>query len=118
MTTQLILMGSMIIAALLGSAGQIFLNKGAGGQLTIQGLVTNWYLWGFVATYGCAVLINLGAYRLGGKVSLLYPVISLSYIFSAFLAWKILGENVSTYTWAGTIIIILGVSIIGFGATQ
>jgi len=51
-------------------------------------------------------------------VQLLYPMISLSYICAAFFAWKFLGETVSGWTWIGTTIIILGVSLIGYGVVS
>ena len=108
-----ILILAMAFAALLGSIGQIFLKLGSGKPLT--GMFN--YLLAFAALYGVAVLINLWAYRVGGKVSILYPVISLSYIFTAFLAWKVLGEELSTYTVVGTMIIMIGVGLIGFGAS-
>ena len=114
---QLVLMSVMVVAAVLGAGGQIMLKKATDIlQLTPKGLLSNWYLWGFVVLYGLAVLINVGAYRFGGKVQLLYPVISLSYICAAFFAWKFLGESVSGWTWFGTVVIIFGVSIIGYGA--
>lgn len=110
--SQLLLMGVMVFAAFLGAVGQIFL-KNASGQQT---LITNWYLYGFVATYGIAVIIQTLVYRAGGKVSIIYPVIALSYVFASFLAWKFLGESISGWTIGGTAIIIIGVGMIGYGA--
>ena len=118
MVNQLTLMGAMAVAAAWGAGGQILLNLGAKKlQLTLLGLLSNIYLWGFVALYGFAVIINLAAYRLGGKVSLMYPVISISYIISAVLAWKLLGEPFNWWTVAGCCAIMLGVSCIGYGST-
>jgi len=115
---QLLLMGAMAIAAVLGAGGQIFLKKATDIlQLTPKGLLLNGFLWGFILLYGLAVVINIIAYRLGGKVQLLYPVISLSYLCAAFFAWRFLGESVSAWTWAGSVVIVLGVSLIGIGAT-
>lgn len=114
---QMVLMAAMGFAAVLGAGGQIMLKKASDVlKLSPMALVTNWYLWGFALLYGIGVIINIGAYRLGGKVQLLYPMISLSYICAAFFAWKFLGETVSGWTWAGTAIIILGVSMIGYGS--
>lgn len=118
MTNQLVLMAAMGFAAILGAGGQIFLKKATDVmKFNIPSLVTNWYLWGFALLYGVGVIINIGAYKLGGKVQLLYPMISLSYICAAFFAWKFLGESISLWTWAGSVVIILGVSLIGYGAT-
>lgn len=112
----LILMGMMAVAALFGAFGQFFLKKGSDALvLSIPGLLSNWWFYGFVFVYATAVIINIVAYRLGGKVSVLYPVISLSYAFTALIAWKLLGERLSTATWVGTAVIMVGISIIGWG---
>lgn len=113
----LILILIMAVAAMFGAAGQIMLKKGA-ESLTLTSIAANWPLAAFAALYGAAVLLNILAYRLGGRVSILYPVISLSYAFAAFLSWKFLGEHISIWTIIGTATIIIGVSIIGYGATR
>lgn len=117
MLGQLVLMGVMVVAALLGSLGQIMLKRATDVMNgSFFSLLTNWYLWCFFLLYGVAVLINIVAYRLGGKVQFLYPMISLSYIFAAFLSWKLLGESIGVLTWIGSVIIVIGVSIIGYSA--
>lgn len=102
----------MAFAALLGACGQLLLKTGSGKPLM---QMIPWLI-GFATVYGIAVLINLWAYRVGGKVTLLYPIISLSYIFTALLAWKILGEQLSAATIVGTIVVVIGVAIITLGA--
>lgn len=115
---QIVLMGIMVFAAFLGASGQIFLKRASDIlELSIQSIVSNWWLYGFVICYGAAVVLQLIAYKAGGRVSIIYPVISLSYAFSAFLAWKFLGEAVSIYSVIGIVIILAGVSLIGYGAS-
>lgn len=114
---QIFLMLSMALAAVFGAGGQIMLKKATDiMQFSPIALATNKWLWGFAILYGLGVIINIGAYKLGGKVQLLYPMISLSYICAAFFAWKFLGEAVSGWTWAGSVVIVIGVSLIGYGA--
>jgi len=113
MVAILLLIAIMAFAAVLGSGGQILLKIGS-----TQSSLINWYTFGFAALYGVAVLINMFAYRVGGKVSILYPVISISYIFAAIFAWKFLGEPLNTFTLLGIFCIMIGVSIIGYGATM
>lgn len=112
MTAVLALIVAMLIAAVLGSCGQIFLKLGSGKPLA--GMIP--YLAAFGLFYGVAVLINIWAYRSGGKVSILYPVIATSYIWTALFAWKVLGESISSWTIAGTVLVIVGIAVIGFGA--
>ncbi len=113
---QLPIMGLMIVAAFLGSIGQIALRKASDKLvLTFPALATNWWLYLFILTYGLAVIINIVGYKLGGRVAIIYPVIALSYIFSALLAWKYLGEQVNGWIILGSVTIILGVALIGYG---
>lgn len=114
MVAVIYLVLAMAVAAVLGATGQIAMKYGT-NQPTLMKMIP--YLALFATLYGVAVLINIWAYRAGGKVSILYPVISLSYIFAAFFAWKLLGESISSWTIAGTALIVIGVGIIGYGAT-
>lgn len=115
---QVVLMGMMVVAAGLGATGQLML-KYASARFDVHDLfmsaLTNWPLYVFVLTYGVAVLINIAAYRFGGKLSVIYPVISLSYIMAAILAWRYLGEPFNYWTLAGCIGIVASVSLIGYG---
>lgn len=114
----LVLMLAMGFAAFLGAVGQLMLKLGSdsAGSMTVRTLLTTGYFYVFALTYGVAVLINIWAYQQGGKMSIIYPMISLSYIFAALLAWKVLGESISPFTWVGTCVIVSGIAIIGYGA--
>jgi drug/metabolite transporter (DMT)-like permease len=46
------------------------------------------------------------------EVSYAYPMISLGYVFTAILAWQLLGENVTIVRFAGILVTCLGVFII------
>jgi len=111
---QLILMGVMAIAALLGSFGQIMLQKMSG--LPLRAMPFSVFAWGFAICYGAAVIINIWAYKSGGKASVLYPVIALSYVFTMILAWRFLGEQINNWSIAGAMVIVLGIALIGWGA--
>ena len=52
----------------------------------------------------------------GGDLSILYPFVSLSYIWVALLSVRFLGEKMNKYKWIGIALIILGVSFIGIGS--
>ena len=111
---QFILIAAMAFAALCGSLGQLALKRLSGVPISL--MIFSWFAWAFVATYGIAVLINLWAYRSGGHVSVLYPVIATSYIWAAIFAWKFLGEPISAWTITGIAFITFGVGLIGWGA--
>lgn len=105
---------AMVFAAALGAAGQIFLKK-ASADMGIQ-MFMHLPIYGFIATYGLAVIINVLVYRFGAKVSVAYPIISLSYVFAALLAWRFLGEQISPTTIIGICTIVIGIGLVGWGA--
>jgi len=45
-------------------------------------------------------------------VSYAYPLISLGYVFTAILAWVLIGEALTTTRMAGILIICLGVFLV------
>ena len=104
---------AMGFAALLGASGQLFLKIGSSKETIMQ--MVPWFA-GFAALYGVAVIINILVYRAGAKVTIAYPIISLSYVFAALLAWKFLGEPLSGYQLTGTLIIMAGISVLSYGA--
>lgn len=68
------------------------------------------------------VILGLFCYGLGflvwlivlakAEVSYAYPMISLGYVLTAFLAWQLFGENVTLIRLAGIFVTCLGVFII------
>jgi len=61
--------------------------------------------------YGLASLLFVHALKFG-RVTVIYPVISTSYIWVMILGSKVLGEKVDLKSWLGAIMIILGVYLI------
>lgn len=51
-----------------------------------------------------------------GDLSLLYPVISTTYIWVSLLSMYFLKEKMNKYKWAGISLIIIGVILIGVGS--
>ncbi|MBI4453023.1 EamA family transporter [Candidatus Woesearchaeota archaeon] len=49
-------------------------------------------------------------------LSYLYPFISLSYVWACLLSIKFLNENMNFYKWISILLIIIGVSFVGFGS--
>lgn len=43
------------------------------------------------------------------------PITSLSFLFGAIFAWLFLGEDVSWYRWAGTMLIVAGIALVVLG---
>ncbi len=64
-----------------------------------------------VFCYGMGFLVWLVVLS-KAEVSYAYPMISLGYVFTAILAWLLLGEHVTITRFAGILITCLGVFII------
>ena len=103
------------LAAFIGSIGQLEFKRGADNlQFDIKLLLTNYHLIIAVAVY--AVSTVLYVYALSkGQLSILYPIIATSYIWTLMFSKILLNEQISLTGWAGVFFILLGVTLI---ATQ
>ena len=116
MTTQLWAIALVISATLIGAFGPILLKKASAKKLSsIISLVTNYHLFLGIALYAVGTLLFIPALK-GGDLSVLYPFVSLSYIWVSFLSVKFLGEKMNKLKWIGIALIIIGVSFIGIGS--
>ena len=116
METQLWAMGLVILAALVGAFGPILLKKAAPKfKFSIRSLMTNYYLMGGIAFYGIGTILFIPSLK-GGELSTLYPIVSTTYIWVSLLSVKFLKEKMTRLRWLGILLIIAGVSFIGFGS--
>ena len=93
----------MLLSALCVCVGQLFWKLSAQ-----EGIV--YLILGFTL-YGIGSLLMILAYRFG-KVSVLQPVLSSSYILSLILAYYFLNEVIDIYKVIGVFLIILGIVVI------
>jgi len=105
--------GLCIASIIVGSFGPIFLKKGT-KKLNRKDIFTNWELVAGCGFYVVGVSLFIPALR-GGRLSLLYPILSLSYPWVCLLSVKVLGEKMNRHKWTGVLLIILGVAMIGLG---
>ena len=116
MATELWAIGLVIFATLVGAFGPILLKKASEKKLSsISALMRNYHLMGGVALYGIGTVLFIPALK-GGELSVLYPFVSLAYVWVSLLSIKFLGEKMNTSKWAGIGLIIFGVSLIGIGS--
>ncbi|MBL7054387.1 EamA family transporter [Candidatus Woesearchaeota archaeon] len=116
MATQFWAIGLVILATLVGAFGPILLKKASARKLSkFSSLVKNHYLFFGVLLYGLGTLLFIPALK-GGDLSILYPFVSLSYVWVSLLSVKFLGEKMNKYKWLGVLLIIVGVSFIGMGS--
>src|SRR5262249_49478999 len=104
----------VFVCTLLGAAAQILMKTGA-NHLAIQGLagiLSNLPLLAGYCLYGLSTLLLVLALR-DGELSLLYPVIALTYVWVTILSRIIFHDRLSVSKLAGIAIIIAGVVVLG-----
>ena len=116
MATQLWAIGLVILGTFVGAFGPILLKKASARKLSkISSLIKNYYLFGGISLYAIGTVLFIPALK-GGDLSVLYPFVSLAYIWVSLLSVKFLGEMMNKYKWVGIALIILGVTFIGIGS--
>lgn len=96
----------MIVSAICACIGQLL------WKLSVNGNIFTLFL-GFIF-YGIGALIMIMAYRFG-SLSVLQPMLSLSYILSTILGYFFLDESITYTKLLGIFVIIIGVTLIGGG---
>jgi multidrug transporter EmrE-like cation transporter len=112
----------------LGAAAQMLIKRGTAqlGQLVDPALgsalaqlpqialriLTNLPLFGGLACYGFSTMLLVLALRYG-ELSVLYPIIALTYVWVSILSVTLLGESINAFKIAGLVLIVLGVAVLG-----
>lgn len=116
MAAELWAIGLVVFATIIGAFGPIFMKRGSKKfRLNFKDLITNYELMLGIGFYGLATILFVPALR-GGDLSVLYPFISLSYIWVSLLSSRLVNEKMNKVKWLGILFIIIGVSLIGLGS--
>lgn len=117
-------LGLMFAFTFLGATAQMLMKTGmTRPDPTIWNYVTNIPLIIGYSLYGLGAVLFTIALR-DGELSVLYPVISLTYVWVAILSVPILHENFNLYTWKGAskivgiMTIVSGVAVLGRGSKK
>jgi drug/metabolite transporter (DMT)-like permease len=103
----------------LGAAAQIFMKLGANhlAHPGLIGMATNLPLLGGLVLYGLSTVLLVLALK-DGELSLLYPVIALTYVWVTVLSLLLLHDRPDPYKLTGIAIIVIGVSVLGWGGKK
>jgi len=104
----------VFLCTLIGAAAQVFFKLAADGLVhpTPQRIVTNIPLLLGFALYGINTLLLVLALR-KGQLSLLYPVISLTYVWVTVLSVLVFKESLNVFKTLGLTIVVAGVAVLG-----
>lgn len=115
MTTPLHSIALVALASFVGSFGAVFLKSGAGRlHRELSTLFLNWRLAMGIAMY----LLSFVFYYLGvreGELSVLYPMVSLGYIWTLLWSKLFFQEPFTRRKLAGLGLIIIGIVILNAG---
>jgi len=107
----------ILVSSFIGSFGAVFLKLGAehmkGG---IARLLSNyWLIVGVVLYLFSSVFYMMGVGQPGAQLTVLYPMVSLGYIWAMLWARLFFGERFTISKVGGLMMIIFGVALINFG---
>lgn len=98
---------------ILGSAAQFLIKTGMSHfSPHWMALVTNVPLVAGYGLYGINTLMMVLALK-NGEMSLLYPIIALTYVWTTLLSYTLLGEPSNIFKNVGIVTIVLGVAVMG-----
>lgn len=102
----------------LGALAQLLIKKGTGGITPDpMSILTNVPLIIGYSIYGVNTLLMVLALK-DGEMSLLYPIIALTYVWTTLLSYLVLGESSNFYKNLGIITIVIGVAVMGRGGKK
>lgn len=97
-----------------GAIAQILIKYGA--NMLPNGhpvsMITNLHLMAGYSLYGISTILLVLALR-DGELSILYPVISLTYVWVTFLSVMFFKESLNLFKILGVFIIVAGVTVLG-----
>jgi len=104
----------VLLCTFFGAAAQMLIKSGANALASGSPLamLTNLPLVAGYSLYGISTVLLVLALR-DGELSLLYPVISLTFVWVTLLSLTLLKETANPYKLAGIAIIVLGVAVLG-----
>lgn len=94
-----------VLSSIIGSFGAIYLKKASNNGILNKDLIIGFIL------YITGILTFVPALMFG-ELSILYPIISLSYVWVALISIKVFNDRMSNIKWIGIILIILGVFLV------
>ncbi|OPX17684.1 hypothetical protein BXT86_05185 [candidate division WOR-3 bacterium 4484_100] len=102
-----------LLAAFMGALGQYLYKTGAeqsSGNLIL--LVSNFRVLLGILCYLIIMVLFLFAFKLGGALTVLYPVYATTFIWALLIGFFFLGEKVTLVQIIGVLLIVLGVYLI------
>jgi multidrug transporter EmrE-like cation transporter len=114
MSTPASSMALVLVASFIGSFGAVFLKSGAGRTNCVRSLLLNHRLAAGVILFLISTVFYLVGIR-EGELSVLYPMVSLGYVWTLFWSRLFFGEPLTKAKFAGLGLILFGIVLLGLG---
>jgi uncharacterized integral membrane protein len=114
MKSQLLLIFLILIAFICGASANLFFKK-ASSQILEVPVYQNTSLFVGLSLFTLVLILFILAFRFGGETTVIYPAYATTYIWVAYLSYKIDGIEISHMQIWGMFFVILGVSLVGMG---
>lgn len=106
----------MLVCTLFTATGQLFLKYGSADfQLNLLELLTNYNLILGLVLYAAGAVLLVVALKFG-DLSVIYPIVSLTFVWVMFISMWFLGEEMNNFKIGAVIFIIFGVVLIARGS--
>jgi multidrug transporter EmrE-like cation transporter len=107
----------ILVSSFVGSFGAVFLKLGAEYlKGSLARLLSNyWLMTGIVLYLMSSVFYMMGVAQPGAQLTVLYPMVSLGYIWAILWARLLFKEPFTMAKASGLLMIIVGVALINFG---
>ena len=103
------------VGAVIGSLGAAGLKAGANSlHLNVRALLTNWKLFLGLSLYVISTVFYVKGIS-HGEISVLFPLVSLSYVWTALWSKIFFGESMTPAKYTGLGLIIVGCLLLGLG---
>ncbi|MBT3199734.1 MAG: hypothetical protein HN350_07440 [Phycisphaerales bacterium] len=103
-----------LIASLIGAIGQFFYKEGAQGAAdkSLMSFIVNWRIWVGVVCYIAVMVLFIVAFRIGGEMTVLYPIYASTFVWAMLIGTLYLKEPMSLYKLCGVLLIMGGMYLI------
>ena len=104
-----------LLAAVVGAVGQ-YLYKIGGNRLGQEPFFKNWPLFTGMILFCGVMVLFVWAFKLGGRLSVVYPVYATTFLWGTLLAVWLEKEPYSVMQLAGVGVVVAGVAMVALGA--
>ena len=106
----------ILFCTILTSFAQVFYKKASMSlSFNIIELIKNYNLIIGMLLYGLGAIIMIYSLK-HGEVTVLYPIITLSYVWVSILSVYFFNEIMNSLKWTGVIFVVIGIMFIGLGS--